>query len=430
MSQPRPALWTRGFVLACIANFLMGMSFYVLMPTLPFHLVEQLRIGEATVGLVLSSYVIAALLVRPFSGFIVDRFNAKHAYLVALAAYVLFTSGYLLAHTVLVFVLVRLGIGVTFAVMSTAANTQAIDIIPSARRGEGIGLFGLMSSLAMALGPMAGLWLMDHHPFQVIFEAAVAAGIAGLLVASRVHAPRKRRDGAATVLSLDRFLLVRGIPLALNLAVIGLGYGMLLAFAALHGKQLGAGNTGIFFTLMAVGMMVSRAFSGRLIDGGRVVLATNGGSLAIVAGLGLMAYAAAPATYYLSGLLAGFGFGVVYPAYQTATPAAALRWPRISARWTWASAPAWCWLAWSPRASGWARRSPAVPGWRWSPAWSMRCGCPRASCARRCRRPLSPAAHGRAQTTDDRRLGRRRPVAESIRMRRPWMAAPLPRGKQ
>lgn len=321
MSQPRPALWTRGFVLACIANFLMGMSFYVLMPTLPFHLVEQLRIGEATVGLVLSSYVIAALLVRPFSGFIVDRFNAKHAYLMALAAYVLFTSGYLLAHTVLVFVLVfvlvRLGIGVTFAVMSTAANTQAIDIIPSARRGEGIGLFGLMSSLAMALGPMAGLWLMDHHPFQVIFEAAVAAGIAGLLVASRVHAPRKRRDGAATVLSLDRFLLVRGIPLALNLAVIGLGYGMLLAFAALHGKQLGAGNTGIFFTLMAVGMMVSRAFSGRLIDGGRVVLATNGGSLAIVAGLGLMAYAAAPATYYLSGLLAGFGFGVVYPAYQT-----------------------------------------------------------------------------------------------------------------
>ncbi len=317
MNMPRPALWTPGFLLACIANFLMGMSFYVLMPTLPFHLLEQLRIGEATVGAILSSYVIAALLVRPFSGFIVDRCNAKHAYLVALAGYVLFTAGYLLAHTVLVFVLVRLGIGLTFAVMSTAANTQAIDIIPSARRGEGIGFFGLMSSLAMALGPMAGLWLMDRYPFQAIFEAAVAAGVAGLLVATRVHAPRKLRNSSATVLSLDRFLLVRGIPLALNLAVIGLGYGMLLAFAAIHGRQLGVGNTGIFFTLMAVGMMVSRAFSGRLIDGGRVVSATNGGSLAVVAGLGLMAWASAPGTYYLSGLLAGFGFGVVYPAYQT-----------------------------------------------------------------------------------------------------------------
>src|SRR5690606_9951174 len=84
-----------------------------------------------------------------------------------------------------------------------------------------------------------------------------------------------------------------------------------------HGKQLGAGNTGIFFTLMAIGMMVSRAFSGRLVDGGRVVQATNGGTLGVVAGLGLMAWAGGPLPYYLSGLLAGFGFGVVYPAYQT-----------------------------------------------------------------------------------------------------------------
>ncbi|MCL7713273.1 MFS transporter [Stenotrophomonas mori] len=317
MNAPRPRLWTPGFVLACLANFLMGMSFYVLMPTLPFHLLEQLRVGEATVGVILSSYVIAALLVRPFSGFVVDRFNAKHVYLVALAAYVLFTSGYLLAHTVLAYVLVRWGIGLTFAMMGTAANTQAIDIVPSPRRGEGIGFFGLMSSLAMALGPMAGLWLMDRYPFPVIFKAALGAGMAGLLVATLVRSPRKPRAGAATVLSLDRFLLLPGIPLALNLAVIGLGYGMLLAFAAIHGKQLGAANTGIFFTLMALGMMVSRAFSGRLIDGGRVVAATHGGSAAIVAGLGLMAAAGTPGTYYLAGLLAGFGFGVVYPAYQT-----------------------------------------------------------------------------------------------------------------
>lgn len=317
MTKQKPVLWTPGFMLACIANFLLGMSFYVSMPTLPFHLVEQLRIGEATVGGILSSYVIAALLVRPFSGFIVDRFNARHAYLAALAAYVLFTSGYLLAHTVLAFVIVRLGIGLTFAVLSTAANTQAIDIIPSVRRGEGIGFFGLMSSLAMALGPMFGLWLMDHYPFERVFHAAIGAGVAGLLVASLVRSPRKQRRQPATVLSLDRFLLVRGIPLALNLAVIGLGYGMLLAFAAIYGKQLGVANTGIFFTLMAAGMMVSRGFSGRLIDSGNVVLTTNCGTAAIILGLGMMALAGGPLPYYLAGLLAGFGFGVVYPAYQT-----------------------------------------------------------------------------------------------------------------
>lgn len=144
MLSPAPALWTPSFALACAANFLLGMSFYVLMPTLPFHLMDQLGVDEAVAGAILASYVIAALLVRPFSGFIVDNVNAKHAYLVALAAYVLCTAGYLWAATVAAFVFVRIGIGLTFAILSTASNTQAIDIIPSSRRGEGIGYFGLI----------------------------------------------------------------------------------------------------------------------------------------------------------------------------------------------------------------------------------------------------------------------------------------------
>jgi predicted MFS family arabinose efflux permease len=317
MSSPRPVLWTPSFALACAANFLLGMSFYVLMPTLPFHLMDELGVDEAVAGAILASYVIAALLVRPFSGFIVDHVNAKHAYLVALGAYVLCTAGYLWAATVAAFVFVRIGIGLTFAILSTASNTQAIDIIPSSRRGEGIGYFGLMSSLAMAMGPMAGLWLMDHYPFAVLFDVAVGAGAGGLALASLVRSPAKQRASQSAVLSLDRFLLVRGIPLAINLALIGLAYGMLLAFAALYGKQVGAQSTGLFFTLMALGMMVSRTFSGRLLDAGHVVAVTNGGTAAIVLGLMVMVLLPGQVPFYLSGMLIGAGFGIVYPAYQT-----------------------------------------------------------------------------------------------------------------
>lgn len=317
MNSPKPRLWTPSFALACAANFLLGMSFYVLMPTLPFHLMAQLQVDEAVAGGILASYVIAALLVRPFSGFIVERIDAKHAYLAALAAYVLCTAGYLLAASVLAFVFVRMGIGLTFAILSTASNTQAIDIIPSQRRGEGIGYFGLMSSLAMAMGPMAGLWLMDHFPFALIFDAAIASGVGGLVIASFVRSPTKSRVVHSAVLSLDRFLLVRAIPLACNLAVIGLAYGMLLAFAAVYGRQVGAQSTGLFFTLMAIGMMAARAFSGRLVDGGKVVAVINGGTLAIVAGLAVMVIFPGAGSFYLTGVFIGAGFGVVYPAYQT-----------------------------------------------------------------------------------------------------------------
>ena len=304
-------------MLACAANFLLGISFYVLMPTLPFHLIDELKVDEAVAGAILASYVIAALLVRPFSGFIVERIDAKHAYLAALAAYVLFTAGYLLAASVMAFVFVRIGIGLSFAILSTASNTQAIDIIPSQRRGEGIGYFGLMSSLAMAMGPMAGLWLMDHFPFALIFDASIAAAVCGLVIASFVHSPSKSRVVQSAVLSLDRFLLVRGIPLALNLAVIGLAYGMLLAFAAVYGRQIGVQSTGLFFTLMAVGMIIARSFSGRLVDGGHVVAVVNGGTAAISIGLGAMVLWPGPASFYICGVLLGAGFGVVYPSYQT-----------------------------------------------------------------------------------------------------------------
>lgn len=313
----RPALWSPGFLLACAANFLLGISFYVLMPTLPFHLMQELGVNEGVAGAILASYVIAALLVRPFSGFIVERVDAKVAYLLAMGAYVLCTAGYLLAASVTAFVAVRIGIGLTFAILSTASNTQAIDIIPSERRGEGIGYFGLMSSLAMAMGPMAGLWLMDHMRFEVLFDVAVAASVGGLLLASLVRSPRKARQPQSGVLSLDRFLLVRGIPLAMNLALIGLSYGMLLAFAAVYGREVGAHNTGLFFTLMAVGMMIARAFGGRLVDGGHVVAVTNAGTAAIVLGVGSLALWPGTASFYGSGVLIGMGFGIVYPAYQT-----------------------------------------------------------------------------------------------------------------
>ena len=78
MNSPKPRLWTPSFALACAANFLLGMSFYVLMPTLPFHLMAQLQVDEAVAGGILAGHVIAAL-----------------------AAYVLCTAGYLLAASVL-----------------------------------------------------------------------------------------------------------------------------------------------------------------------------------------------------------------------------------------------------------------------------------------------------------------------------------------
>ena len=94
------------------------------------------------IGLVLSGYTITALLIRPFSGFLVDSFPRKKVLLISLFLYFLLFGGYLLAGTLVLFAIVRTMHGGPFGASTVANSTVAIDVLPSSRRNEGIGFYG------------------------------------------------------------------------------------------------------------------------------------------------------------------------------------------------------------------------------------------------------------------------------------------------
>ena len=70
-------LWNKEYGKVMCSNFMLFFSFYLLTPLLPIYLAERFGADKDTIGLVLSGYVVAALLIRPFSGFIVDTFDRK-----------------------------------------------------------------------------------------------------------------------------------------------------------------------------------------------------------------------------------------------------------------------------------------------------------------------------------------------------------------
>ncbi len=309
-------LFTANFFLAWGANFLMGFAFYLLMPTLPFYLVEKYGADKGVVGLIMSSYVIAALLIRPFSGFMVDTFSRKMVYIISFLLFVILTGGYVVAASITLLFVLRFLHGLTWGVVTTAGNTISIDIMPASRRGEGIGVFGLSLPLSMSFGPMAGLFLFDHFTFEVIFFVATFIGSVGLLAAFFISVPAKEHHHTS-VLSLDRFFMVKGIPLGINMAIISFTYGILLAFGAMFGKELKVDNTGWFFTLLAVGMIISRTFSGQMIDRGKLKAVTVLSSIALFIGFMLLAFANSSFIYFGSALFIGLGYGVLSPAFQT-----------------------------------------------------------------------------------------------------------------
>ena len=132
-------LVTKNYIEILAANFLLYFGFYLLMPVLPFYLAEVFNSEKGTIGIILSCYTMAALCIRPFSGYLLDTFARKPLYLLA---YFLFTAafgGYLLAGTLTLFTLIRIFHGFAFGTVTVAGNTVVIDIMPSSRRGEGLG---------------------------------------------------------------------------------------------------------------------------------------------------------------------------------------------------------------------------------------------------------------------------------------------------
>ena len=168
------------------------------------YLMEQFGSNKATVGVILSSYTITALFVRPFAGYMVDTFPRKPLQLICYGVFTLFFGGYLLAGTLLLFAVIRAMHGLAFGMVTVSNSTVAIDVMPSSRRGEGIGYYGVSSNLAMAMGPTVSLYILDS-----IFLLSLFSCILGFFLVTTIKMPLKQRSVEIQPekehVSLDRF---------------------------------------------------------------------------------------------------------------------------------------------------------------------------------------------------------------------------------
>lgn len=320
-------LFTRSYCCILAANFLLYFAFWSIVPVLPFYLTEIYSVEKSVMGLILSVYTVSGLCMRPFSGYLLDSFARKPLYLLAYFIFTLIFLGYVWAGTLFLFILCRVVHGLAFGMVTVGGNTLVIDIMPSSRRGEGLGYFGLTNNMAMSIGPMFGLFLHGSGmPFDMIFLCALASGLIGLTVAclvkTRLRAPVKRPP-----LSLDRFILLKGIPAGIALLLLSIPYGMTTNFVAMYAGQIGIPvNTGFFFTLMAVGMAISRIFAGRLVDKGWITQVISWGFYLVIAAFFLLSFCSnlmlwnagvATCCFFAVPFMLGVGFGVMFPAYNT-----------------------------------------------------------------------------------------------------------------
>ena len=311
-------LWNANYIKVMTTNFLLYFAFYLLTPLLPLYLSETFGATKDTIGIVLSGYTVAALIVRPFCGYVVDSFSRKKVLMLCLSGFAVFFAGYIAAGTILMFAICRTLHGGPFGAVTVANSTCAIDVLPSCRRNEGIGLYGLSNNFAMAIAPSIGIYLHNMvDSYMILFWIAFVVAISAVLIAWTIRLPEKDIIRNKEKLSLDRFFLTRAWLLAINIAMFGFCWGVLSNYLAIYSKEVLSitGGTGTYFALLSMGLFCSRLQGRKALSQGKLTQNAAEGMLISLVGFTIFVAIPHPVAYYLSAILIGLGNGHLYPAF-------------------------------------------------------------------------------------------------------------------
>ncbi|RTE03938.1 MFS transporter [Paenibacillus whitsoniae] len=323
-TEERSRLWTTSFVCLTIASFLLFLNLQELLASFPAYAKETFTAGDVAVSLLTSLFALSAIATRFATAALMRKVHRNVLLFIGLGVAGLITLSYMWAGSLGSLLLMRIGYGIGFGMASTIIPTLVSQIIPASRIGEGIGYFGLSTSLAMSIGPMIGLNLMKHAgwPTLTLTGAVTAFAIFPLLLLSRAIPPKPqaaapgdsgRASAAEEAVSFRKSKLL--YPALLNV-LLSITYSGLLSFIALFGQAVHLEQVGLFFLFNAITIVLIRPISGKLFDrkGPGAVLIPAAAS--VIASMLLLSFTTTMPLLIVSALLYGLGFGAIQPTIQ------------------------------------------------------------------------------------------------------------------
>ncbi|MBO0998796.1 MFS transporter [Bacillus sp. SD075] len=320
MEQSRPRLWTKDFVIVSSINFFITLIFYLLMVTLAIYAVNELDASTSEAGLISGIFIIGTLIGRLFIGRFIDSIGRKKTLFIGLIFFTLTTLLYFVDLGIGFLLVNRLIHGMAMGMASTATGTIVAQIIPATRKGEGIGYYSMSATLATAIGPFIGLYMAQHTSFQVIFSFCLALGVISLITAFFLYVPALKVMAKVTEskgFKLSHFIEPKALPISIITLLLAFCYSSVLSFISFYAIEIDLVNTAsFFFVVYAVAVLLSRPFSGPLMDrkGSNFIMYPA----FMIFGIGLLLLSITTNSFTLlaAGFLIGLGFGNMQSSSQ------------------------------------------------------------------------------------------------------------------
>lgn len=315
-------LWTKDFFMVSLSNFLLFISFYLLMVTLAVFSIEKFHASQSEAGLASSIFVLGAVLVRPIAGKMINRVGKKKLLLIGLGLFFLFMLLYFPVNSLSLLLLVRFVHGFAFGIATTATGTIVVDTIPTSRRGEGMGYYATSTNLAMAVGPFVGLWISQNYDHMMIFIVTTVMSAIAIVATLFLTVPKieliKPKSSIKKGFQWSDYFEKSTLPIAILVAVFGFVYSSILSFLSSYAEEIDLVEAASFFFVMfAVFLLLSRPFTGKLFDlkGENKVIYPS--IILFAMGLFILSQAQHGIVLLIAGALIGVGFGTFQSSAQT-----------------------------------------------------------------------------------------------------------------
>lgn len=312
-------IWTKAFISLFCTNMSVFLVFYGLVSTLPLYVKDVLSRTDEEAGLLMTIFLLSAIIIRPFSGKILDVVGKRKMLWISLIFYFICTILYYFIEPFEWLLALRFVQGIWFGIVTTASSSLAVDHIPVKRRGAGLGYYTMSNNLAVVLGPFIALYLIQAYSFDVLFIVMSLLMTVGVLISLGIPAtPILVKNEINMKLSLGDLFEKKALPTAFLGSLIAFSYASILSFLSIYSQEKGVlGFAGTFYLVFAAVMLLTRPFTGRIFDekGSQYIL-IPGMSLFIL-GLLILAFMDTAIIFLLAAAFIGLGYGALVPSLQT-----------------------------------------------------------------------------------------------------------------
>lgn len=311
-SQSTPVhirLWHRDFWLMAIANFLLTMSVYLLVPTLPHWLLMEQEFSPLETGIAMASFGFGLFALGMFVSFLVQHYRRNQVCVGAVIAvgaligllYYLNGQRFQFCDLQMI-ILQRFALGAAFGLAQMVlTSTLIIDTSESFQRTEANHSAAWFSRFALSLGPMTGLLLERLVSYHVVLLAAMGCAAVVAVLILMVHFPFRAPEDDVPTVSLDRFFLPHGFPLFVNLQLIMLAMGIL--FSTITSE--------LFFAMMMVGFLGALLAQRFVFRNAELKSEVVTGLILIATALLMMLTRTQQIVHFAAPAFVGFGLGLI-----------------------------------------------------------------------------------------------------------------------